>query len=406
MTTERARRLLEWARGHRAELVDFVRRLALAESPTDDPIAQEPVLSLLSQGFEDAGLEVRRLPGRMSGGQLLARGGRESRDGRRGRPLQLLLGHCDTVWPIGTLREMPVEVTDDVIRGPGVYDMKGGLAQMVFALRALRELDIMPEVSPVVFVNSDEEKGSRESSRYIEKLACRASRALVLEPAFGPDGKLKTARKGGGRFEIEVIGKSAHAGLDPGAGASAILELSHVIQKLDALNDPERGVTVNVGVIEGGYRPNVVAAKARALVDVRVPTRTDAARVEYAIGTIRPVTPGARIQIGGGIGRPPMERTPANRALWHAARAAGSKLGLELRETAVGGMSDGNTASLHAPTLDGMGPTGDGAHAAHEFISIDGLVERTALLAAVLLLPADLELAREVGAADSGTAEI
>ena len=255
-------------------------------------------MSLLSRGFEDAGLEVRRLPGKMSGGQLLARGGRESRDGRRGRPLQLLLGHCDTVWPIGTLREMPVEVTDDVIRGPGVYDMKGGLAQMVFALRALRELNITPEVSPVVFVNSDEEKGSRESSRYIEKLACRASRALVLEPAFGPDGRLKTARKGGGRFEIEVIGKSAHAGLDPEAGASAILELSHVIQKLDALNDPERGVTVNVGVIEGGYRPNVVAAKARALVDVRVPSGTDAARVEYAIGTIRPVTPGSRSAAG------------------------------------------------------------------------------------------------------------
>jgi glutamate carboxypeptidase len=406
MTTESARRLLEWVRGHREELVDFVRRLALAESPTDDPASQEPVMGLLGQGFEAAGLEVRRLPGRTSGGQVLARESRESRNGCRGRPLQLLLGHSDTVWPIGTLREMPVEVTGEVIRGPGVYDMKGGLAQMVFALRALRELDITPEVPPVVFVNSDEEKGSRESSRYIEMLARRASRALVLEPAFGPDGRLKTARKGGGRFEVDIIGKSAHAGLDPEAGASAILELSHVIQKLHALNDPERGITVNVGVIEGGYRPNVVAARARALVDVRVPSETDAARVEYAIGTIRPVTPGARIQISGGIGRPPMERTPANKALWRAARAAGSELGLELRETAVGGMSDGNTASLHTPTLDGMGPTGDGAHASHEFASIDGLVERTAVLAAVLLLPADLEMVGGAAGADSERAEI
>lgn len=399
MTTERAGQLLEWTRGRRGELVEYVRRLALLESPTDDPASQEPVLSLLRQGLEAAGLEVRRLAGRSFGGQLLARGSRERWEGRRGRPYQLLLGHCDTVWPIGTLRDMPVEVKSDVIRGPGVYDMKGGLAQIVFALRALRELGMEPEVPPVVFVNSDEERGSRESRRHIERLARRASRALVLEPAFGPDGRLKTARKGGGRFEIEVIGKSAHAGLDPEAGASAILELSHVIQKLHALNDPERGVTVNVGVIEGGYRPNVVAARARALVDVRVPSATDAARVEYAIGTIRPVTPGARIEIGGGIGRPPLERTPANRTLWHAARAAGSELGLELREAAVGGMSDGNTASLHAPTLDGLGPTGDGAHAAHEFVFIDGLVERTALLAALLLLPADLEKAPEAATA-------
>jgi glutamate carboxypeptidase len=209
MTTESARRLLEWVRGHREELVDFVRRLALAESPTDDPASQEPVMGLLGQGFEAAGLEVRRLPGRTSGGQVLARESRESRNGCRGRPLQLLLGHSDTVWPIGTLREMPVEVTGEVIRGPGVYDMKGGLAQMVFALRALRELDITPEVPPVVFVNSDEEKGSRESSRYIEMLARRASRALVLEPAFGPDGRLKTARKGGGRFEEGSRSKSS-----------------------------------------------------------------------------------------------------------------------------------------------------------------------------------------------------
>ena len=401
MTTERARRLIDWARAHRQEQLEYLSRLASAESPTDDPAAQEPVIGLLTEGFEAAGLQVRRLPGRASAGQLLAR----SRRPRPPGPLQLLLGHCDTVWPAGTLRSMPVEVTEDVIRGPGVYDMKGGLAQMVFALRALQDFGLRPEVAPVVLVNSDEETGSGDSSAAIERLARRASRVLVLEPAFGPDGRLKTARKGGGRFEVEVIGRSAHAGLDPGAGASAILELSHVIQKLHALNDPERGVTVNVGVIEGGYRPNVVAAHARAVVDVRVPSARDAARIEYAIGTIRPVTPGARIQVCGRIGRPPMERTPANRALWRAVRAAGAGLGLDLRETAVGGMSDGNTASRYAPTLDGLGPTGDGAHAAHEFVWIDGLVERTALLAEVLLLPSDLGGPDPVGNIGSAGAE-
>ena len=399
MITERARRLLDWTRGHRDDLVAYLRDLALLESPTDDTDSQGPVLDLLQAGFEASGLGVRRVRGRTSGGQLLARASGSHSDS----PFQLLIGHCDTVWPVGTLENMPVEATADVMRGPGVYDMKGGLVQMVFALRALRELELSPEVTPVVFVNSDEERGSRDSRRYIEMLASRAARALVLEPAFGRDGLIKTARKGGGRFEIEVIGKSAHAGLDPEAGASAILELSHVIQKLHALNDPQRGVTVNVGVIEGGYRPNVVAAKARAMVDVRVPTAVDAARVEYAISTIRPVTPEARIEVNGQIGRPPMERTPGNRLLWEAVRAAGAEMGLELQETAVGGMSDGNTASLHTPTVDGLGPTGDGAHAAHEFVSIDGLVERTALLASALLLPADLR-ALGVAAAAGGEA--
>ncbi|UCG75188.1 MAG: M20 family metallopeptidase [Gemmatimonadota bacterium] len=386
MVGARARQLLDWARAHRQELVEYVCRLASAESPTAEPGAQRAVLALLQTELERVGLRVRCQRGRLSGGMLLARPGEQ-----RGGPFQLLLGHCDTVWPTGTLQEMPVEATAELIRGPGVFDMKGGLAQLVFALRALSELELEPDVRPVALVNSDEEMGSRESSRYIEMLARRASRALVLEPAFGPDGRLKTARKGGGRFEVVVIGKSAHAGLDPEAGTSAILELSHVIQKLHALNDPERGVTVNVGVIEGGYRPNVVAARARAVVDVRVPSARDAARIEYAIGTIRPVTPGSRLEVTGRIGRPPMERTAASRTLWEAARLAGTELGLTLHETAVGGMSDGNTASLHAPTLDGLGPIGDGAHAAHEFISIDGLVERTALLAMVLLLPVDLE---------------
>ena len=386
MAAEPAQQLLDWAGAHREDLVAYLRDLVLAESPTTDPSTHPHVLRLLTRGLESAGLEVRHREGPTSGGQLHAR----RPESPPGLPTQLLLGHCDTVWPAGTLEEMPLEVDSDVIRGPGVYDMKGGLAGLVFALRALRELGLEPEVDPVVLVNSDEERGSPDSRRVIEKLAGRSARAFVLEPALGPQGKLKIARKGGGRFRIEVTGKSAHAGLEPEAGASAILELSHVIQKLHALNDPHRGVSVNVGVIEGGYRPNVVAARASAVVDVRVPSARDAARIEYAIGTIRPVIPGATIEVEGGIRRPPMEPTPASLALWRAVREVGRGLGLELEETTVGGMSDGNTASQHTPTLDGLGPIGDGAHAAHEYVSIDGLVERTALLAAALLLPADL----------------
>ncbi len=383
MSTERARRLVAWVHERREELVEFLRQLALVESPSTDHAAQAGVQGLLRDALESAGLRVRHLRGRGSAGHLFAR----TREGARGRPFQLLLGHTDTVWPLGTVDEMPVEVTGEVIRGPGVYDMKGGLAQLVFALRALRDLRLAPPAEPAVLVNSDEETGSLDSTRYVRMLARRAARVFVLEPAAGPTGMLKTARKGGGRFEIEVLGKSAHAGLDPQAGASAILELSHVIQKLHALNDPERGITVNVGVIEGGYRPNVVAARAHATVDVRAPSAKDAARVEYAISAIRPITPGTRLHVTGQIGRPPMTRTAGNRALWEAVRAAGRELGLDLEETAVGGMSDGNTASQYAPTIDGMGPTGDGAHAAHEFVSVEGLVERTALLANVLLLP-------------------
>ncbi len=383
MRTERARRLVDWVHERRQELVEYLLQLALVESPSTDHAAQAGVQRLLRDGLESAGLRVRRLRGRDSAGHLFAR----TREGAGGRPFQLLLGHTDTVWPLGTVEEMPVEVAGEVIRGPGVYDMKGGLAQLVFALRALQDLRLTPPAEPAVLINSDEETGSRDSTRYVRMLARRAARVFVLEPAAGPTGKLKTARKGGGRFEIEVLGRSAHAGLDPQAGASAILELSHVIQKLHALNDPERGITVNVGVIEGGSQPNVVAARAHATVDVRVPSAMDAARVEYAIRAIRPITPGTRLHVTGRIGRPPMTRTAGNRALWEAVRAAGRELGLDLEETAVGGMSDGNTASRYAATIDGMGPIGDGAHAAHEFVSVEGLVERTALLANVLLLP-------------------
>jgi glutamate carboxypeptidase len=288
---------------------------------------------------------------------------------------------------VGTLEEMPVEREGDRLRGPGVFDMKAGLVQMVHALEALRALELEPAVTPVALINSDEEIGSPESERWVRRLARRAERALVLEPALGPVGRLKTARKGTGHFEIEIVGRGSHAGLDPGAGASAIQELSHVIQALHGLTDAEAGVSVNVGEISGGVRPNVVAPRARAVVDVRVPDRERARALEEAIRSLEARTPGTRLDIRGSMGREPMERTDRNRRLWEEARRLGELLEMELEEGTSGGASDANLTSRFTATLDGLGPVGGGAHADHEFVEIDELPARTALLALLLLLP-------------------
>ncbi|RUQ37897.1 MAG: M20 family peptidase [Candidatus Competibacteraceae bacterium] len=381
MTT--AARLLDVLRGQRQELLGFLERLALAESPSTNRPAQRPAFDQLAEALERLQFAPRLLPGRASGGQLYAR----PQERNRARPIQLLLGHIDTVWPQGTLADMPVRLEGDRLRGPGVYDMKGGLTQIVFALRALRELDLEMPVTPVVFVNSDEEIGSRESTRHIRRLARMADRAYVLEPSLGLEGRLKTARKGIGRFTLTVKGKAAHAGLNPEAGASAILELSHQIQRLFALNDPAAGVSVNVGMIDGGINPNVVAPESRAVIDVRVPTHEAARRVEQAIRALTPVTPGVSLKVEGAIGRPPMEHTPAGDSLWQAARTRGLELGLQLEQASAGGGSDGNTTSQYTATLDGLGPVGDGAHAHHEYVVVDKLIERAALLALLLLEP-------------------
>jgi glutamate carboxypeptidase len=238
-----------------------------------------------------------------------------------------------------------------------------------------------------VLLNADEEIGSRTSSSYIRMLARRADRAFVLEPAMGEDGDIKTERKGIGRFTVTVFGKAAHAGLDPEGGASAILELSHVIQTLFAFNDPDKGITVNVGTIDGGIQPNVIAPHSTAVVDVRVPTIDSGAAIEKAIHAIEPVTPGVRLHIEGRIGRPSMEATPRNAALWRQAKALGNDLGLDLRAARAGGGSDGNTTSQYTATIDGLGPVGDGAHAEHEYLYIDKTLDRAALLTLLMLAP-------------------
>ncbi len=383
MATANHERILEYLTGHRQEMIDLLESLTRMESPSSVAAAQTPVKDILTKEFEALGFQVRQPSGRTSGGSLLARPVHREKH----RSLQLMLGHFDTVWPVGTLDNMPFEVDGNVIRGPGVFDMKGGVVQIIFALRAVRELNLAPSITPVVFLNSDEEIGSRESGHHIRMLAKRVERAFVMEPALGTDGAIKTARKGVGRFTVRVRGKAAHAGLDPEGGASAILELSHVIQCLFELNDPDKGISVNVGTIDGGIRPNVIAPESKAVIDVRVATNVDAERVEAEIRSIEPQTPGVTLDIDGLIGRPPLEPTPANRTLWDKAQEIARLLDIELAQGLAGGGSDGSTTSQYTATLDGLGPVGDGAHADHEHLLLDETIERVALLTLLILSP-------------------
>lgn len=375
--------LLDWLRGRTDEMADLLCRLASAESPSLDPQAQREARAILQGELSGLGLSVEVLPGGEGGDHLLA----TVSNGRDGEPIQLLLGHLDTVWPVGTLATMPVCIGDGLLHGPGVFDMKGGLVQMIFALRALAERGVDPACKPVVLIGADEEIGSRDSRRHVERLAREAARVLVLEPAYGSTGKLKTARKGVGSFSLKVRGVASHAGLDPEAGVSAILELSHQVQRLFALNDSDRGITVNVGTIDGGLRPNVIAPEAVARIEARVVDAEDAAWVAGRIRGLQPIAEGVSLQVEGGFGRPPLERTPRNRALWQLARDAAAELGIEIDEALVGGASDGNVTSAFAATLDGLGAVGDGAHAEHEHVVVDRMPERAALLALLLAAP-------------------
>jgi glutamate carboxypeptidase len=263
--------------------------------------------------------------------------------------------------------------------------MKASLVLVEFALRAIADLRLRPPRPVVVLLTSDEEIGSPTSRATIEAEACRAAYALVLEPPL-PGGRLKTSRKGVGRFDVEVEGRAAHAGVEPEKGLNAIVELAHQVLRIQALADPVAGTTVNVGVVEGGTVPNVVPARATARVDVRVTRRDEAMRIEEAMQSLTPVTPGAGVTARGGFNRPPMERTPEIAALFELARVVGRSLGLDLAEGSTGGASDGNfTAAVGLPTLDGLGPLGAGAHAEDEHVEVESLPGRAALLAALLL---------------------
>ena len=307
------------------------------------------------------------LPGRRKNGEILA------------------LGHSDTVWPMGTLKSMPFREAEGRLWGPGVLDMKSGIAFFIFAVHALRDLDL-PVVSRVLLqLNSDEEVGSPQSRALTEANARKSKAVLVLEPGTGLAGKLKTARKGVGDFTVKVTGRASHAGVDFAAGASAILELARQIDRIAGFTDLDRGITVNPGVIAGGSRSNVIAAEAWTHVDLRVPRLRDAPRLERKFRGLRPFDKRCTVRVEGGLNRPPLERTPGVAALFRTAQKLGRELGLELEESSTGGGSDGNfTGALGIPTLDGLGAVGEGAHAAHESILVDRMADRTALIAKLL----------------------
>ncbi len=383
MSATTASRILDYVKDQSSTFVSLTKALVEAESPSAEPESHDEVRRVLRLALAGVGYDSRESGVPNKPRHVFAVPANRPKRSRS----QLLLGHYDTVWPVGTLNDRPFTVDGNVIHGPGTFDMKAGLAQIVLALGAIRDLDLKTPVVPIVFVNADEEIGSRTSTRYVRWLAEHADRTLVMEPALGQRGDIKTERKGIGRFTVTVYGKAAHAGLDPESGASAILELSHIIQRLFELNDVEQGITVNVGTVDGGIQPNVIAPHSKAVVDVRVPTVEAGEEIERIIHAIKPTTPNVRLHIEGRIGRPAMQSTPRNRQLWKLAKSAGEALGLELQETRAGGGSDGNTASQYTATLDGLGAVGDGAHAVHEHLLIDRTLERTALLTMLLTAP-------------------
>lgn len=385
MTRRTAASVLGWLTEHRLEMDLLLEELVLAESPSLEPDALGRAMQIIERELADVGYVTRLLRGGVYGHHLYARPRERSRHAGH----QLLVGHVDTVWPRGSISGMPFRHAGGELYGPGVYDMKSGLVEIVFAVRAFAAVGLMPEVTPVVFVNADEEVGSVDSRRHLVRLARGAIRAFVLEGASGRRGKLKTARKGSGRFTLTVHGRAAHAGSSPEEGVSAILELAEQIRRLNTFNDPGRGITVNVGMVDGGLRPNVIAPVATAEIDVRVPTEVDASRVESAIRALRATLPGASIEVNGGFRRPPMEPSSANGALFRRAQELAELVGVQVEDAGlVGGSSDANLTSPYTPTLDGLGPVGDGAHAADERIVVSSLAERATLLALLVLEPA------------------
>jgi glutamate carboxypeptidase len=369
--------LLAYCERQRESLTQTIERLARLESPSTDKTAVDRCGDTIAGLLASMGGAVRRLRQDARGDHLRA-------EWRGGDRQVLLLGHFDTVWDVGQLERMPVRRAEGRLYGPGVFDMKAGIGVAMLAVRALHAsgADSLPAI--VMLWTADEEIGSATSRLAIEEEARRSAAVLVLEPSL-PGGGAKTSRKGVGQFELTVHGVAAHAGVDPGKGASAIYELARQILAIEALQDLPHGISVNVGVVAGGSRPNVVADRAAATIDVRVPTLADAARVDTALRGLRPQIPGTRLDVTGGVDRPPFERSPGVVRLYEQARDAAAALGHELAEGGTGGGSDGNfTGALGVPTLDGLGPMGDGAHALHEHVVEADLAWRAALLAVLL----------------------
>jgi glutamate carboxypeptidase len=362
-------------------ITETIRQLVEIESPSDNKLAVDRLGALLAGRFEGLGGHAKFHRTQDFGDHLQVDFATE----RSGKPV-LLLGHLDTVYPLGTLAGMPCRVDDGRLWGPGVLDMKSGIALMMHALDGLRSWhnDSLPRPVTVLLV-SDEEVGSESSRPITESLARRSAAVLVLEPSYGPKGAVKTARKGVGEYTIKVMGKAAHSGLDFDKGESAIVELARQITAISKLVDVKRGLTLNVGLISGGTRTNVIPALATATLDVRVARMKDAPGIDRQLRALRPFNRKCKLEIKGGINRPPMERTAAVAALYRQASEIAKQLGWKLEEASVGGGSDGNfTANLGIPTLDGLGGVGEGAHAAHESVTISELPRRAALLAGLI----------------------
>lgn len=375
--------LLGATRASEAKLIERIRRLVEIESPSDAKRAVDACVDAAAEMAAVVGGRARRHRQRAFGDVLELRFGASGTAKKKDAPL-MLLGHLDTVWPLGTLGKMPFRIADGRVWGPGTLDMKAGVAMAMTAIEILRTIGA--EHRPIVMLlNSDEEVGSSVSRPITEKLARECAAVFVLEPAQGLGGAYKTARKGVGDYTVRVKGVAAHAGVDFERGHSAIGELAHQLETIRAFTELGRGLTVSPGVIRGGTRTNVVAAEAEAEVDVRIARAMDAARIDKKFRRLRVRDRGCVLEVEGGMNRPPMERSRATVALFERARKLAEGLGFCLDEAATGGGSDGNfTAAMGVPTLDGMGAVGEGAHASHESVLLKDLVPRTALLAEMI----------------------
>ena len=371
-----ARNLLRYCEAEHEWVLETTMALVRLESPTTDKTAVDQCGEELAQRMRAIGGVLTRLPQSDVGDHLRAEFG-------SGASQVLLIGHFDTVWPMGQLDRMPLEIRDGCLFGPGVLDMKGGIALGMLAARALTE--VAPPADRLVMLwTTDEECGSGTSRSAIEEEARRSRAVFVLEPAL-IGGGVKTTRKGCGEFHLRVRGVAAHAGVNPDKGASAVHELAAQIVDLQRVRDMTPGVSLNIGMISGGTRPNVVAEEAHATIDVRVTTAEEAERVAATVRERVPTVEGTRIEVTGGFDRPPLERTDAVARLYERARAIAARLGHDLQEGGTGGGSDGNfTAALGIPTLDGLGAVGAGPHALHEHIEVDELPWRAALLAGLI----------------------
>jgi len=383
--TAAAKDLLHILRKREKGMTEMLGKFVRCESPSHDKAAVDRFGRMVAQEWKRRGANVRVLRQREFGDHLSV----EIWFGKR-RPAKqiLVLGHLDTVYPMGTHAATPFRVSDGRAWGPGTFDMKGGLTIALFAVDALKAAGLEPQKRFVFFWNSDEETGSKTSRRDIEREALRSDAVLVLEPAAGREGRVKTARKGAGSAEIVVTGRSGHAGIAPhlpGAGVNAVHELALQIARLMKMNDRRRGITVQATVVAGGTVSNVIPEHAHTKIDIRYAHLGDAPRINRMLLSVRAIQPGVQIEVTGGVNRPPMERTASVEKLFLRAKGIMHEMGLALDEAFVGGVSDGNfTAALGVPTLDGLGAVGDGAHSPREYVVLRSLPERAALLAGML----------------------